>query len=196
MLLESTFNGMKHRGAFLAILMLFSSIGLCIGSDKDVVHKASVVIPDVALLALQYEGSTGIDLNGISPSSAASTVEFAKDTKVGVWLNYSSICRKNQKRKVTATVVGEIPEGVILKLKAEDSVGNGNGELGKANGTVILSGSPTDVISGIGSCYTGRGVSNGHFLSYQIEISEDQLFQNPENKVASVNVVYTLTDDN
>jgi len=187
---------MKHKGALLVILMLFLFTQLCIGSDKNAGHKTSIFIPDVALLSLQYEGCSAIELMGISPSSAGSAVGFDSNSKGNIWLNYSSICHENQKRKVTATVVGNLPKGVIIKLKAENSAGNGNGELGKTNGTVILSESPTDVISGIGSCYTGKGVHNGHMLSYQVEIDEDKFFKSPENKVASVNVVYTLTDDN
>jgi len=187
---------MKKKDALLVIVMLFLFAQLCIGSDKHVGHKASIVIPNVALLSLQCENITNMELIGLSASSAGSKVEFKPDSKVSFWLNYSSICSKSQKRKVTATVIGKIPDGITLKLKAESSVGSGQGELGKTNGIVILSESPTDVISGIGSCYTGKGVNNGHMLSYQVEIDEDKFFKSPENKVASVNVVYTLTDDN
>ncbi|MCK3685533.1 hypothetical protein [Maribellus sp. YY47] len=187
---------MKHKGTFLVIIMLFSITRFCIGSGKNAEHKASIIIPNVALLSLQYENSSGVELCGISPSSAGNTIKLEADSEVSVWLNYSSICHKNQKRKVTATVEGKIPEGVVLKLKAEDSVGNGNGELGKTNGTVVLGQRPADVISGIGSCYTGKGAHNGHLLSYQVELDETRFHQNTKNKGASVNVVYTLTDDN
>ncbi len=195
-LLRSNFSNMKHKGAFLVIIMLFSFTRFSLGIGENTEHKASVVIPDVALLSLQHDGNSNIELMGTSSSVAGSKIEMGGEATADIWLNYSSVCHKNQKRKVTATVVGELPEGVVVKLNAAGSVGAGKGALGKANGTVILSGNPSDIISGIGSCYTGCGVHNGHLLSYELEIDEDMFYQASENKLASVHVVYTLTDDN
>lgn len=195
-LLESNFNNMKHKGAFLVIIMLFSLTRFSMGIGENTEHKASVVIPDVALLSLQFDGNSNIELLGAMPSVAGSKIDMRENANASIWLNYSSVCRENQKRKVTATVVGELPEGVVVKLNAAGSVGAGKGALGKANGTVILSGNPSYIISGIGSCYTGCGVHNGHLLSYQLEIDEDKFYQTSEKKPVSVHVVYTLTDDN
>ncbi|HKL34590.1 MAG TPA: hypothetical protein VJ919_18765, partial [Tangfeifania sp.] len=62
---------------------------------------------------------------------------------------------------------------------------------------VVLSNQPSDVIVDIGSCYTGKGINNGHYLTYKLEkdkSSESYAMLNQQN--TSVNVVYTLTDYN
>jgi len=190
------FDSLNLKGANITIFLLFLLIGVCFASGDNTEHKATVSIPNVALLSLQYEGNSNVGLVETSPSTAGSIVDFVGNTKTSVWVNYSSICRKDQKRKITATVVGEIPKGLIVKLRTESSVGGGKGELGESNGIVILSNTPSDVISGIGSCYTGKGINNGHLLSYEFEIDKDQFSQKTEKGITSVSVLYTLTDDN
>lgn len=187
---------MKLKGA---LTILFVGIVLVVFSQNhsnNVAHKTRVSIPDVALLALQFETNPTITLNTGIAHVAGDKIDLEADQNSSVWLNYSSISDGLQKRKVTATVIGDIPKGVIIKVKSEESRGDGNGELGKSNGTVVLSNTPSDVISGIGSCYTGTGLSNGHQLTYQLEIDEDEFYRSSDMSEATCSVVYTLTDDN
>ena len=84
-----------------------------------------------------------------------------------------------------------------LKVEASGASGTGKGDLGLSSGVVTLSNQPTEIISNIGSCYTGKGVNNGHLLKYKLEfdkssVGNSQLFQTE----TSLNVIYTLTDAN
>ena len=187
---------MKYRSIISFFLIGFFVASSCFANEKEASHKAQVVIPEVALLALQFEGTSALDLIGNAPDIAGDQVNLKSTNSSKVWLNYSSVVTKNQKRKVTATIVGGVPEGVILRLNAMESTGQGRGEMGSSNGKVALSNNPTDIISGIGSCYTGKGIQNGYLLSYEVEIDSDQLYQNNQSKEATLSVVYTLTDDN
>lgn len=190
-----TFGIMTHKITYVLIGFLLG-ITLCSSAaDKNVSHKATVSIPEVALLALQFEGNSNVDFVG-SSTIAGDEISISEKSKTGVWVNYSSIAGDNQKRKITATIAGEIPEGVVLKVNAEQYSGSGKGKVGTSNGTVQLSESPVDVISGIGSCYTGSGIQNGHLLSYELEIDEDEFYKNQGNTSTTLSVVYTLTDDN
>lgn len=187
---------MNFKGAIGLLFILTVFTGICYAGKHDAVHKARVNIPNVALLSLQFEENSTLDLTGISTAVAGDQIYLDSKKKTGVWINYSSIIEKNQKRKVTATVNGTLPQGITLKVKAEKSIGNGKGELGHSTGLVELSEMPTDIISGIGSCYTGTGSQNGHLLSYEVDIDEAVFFRNSDQQLAVVSVVYTLTDDN
>ena len=186
---------MKFKDAIFFVFFLFGLTCFAIARDKNTSHKAKVAIPDVALLALRFEENSRVDFVGTT-TGAGDQINLKSKQKPGVWLNYSSIGNGVQKRKITATVAGIIPVGLTVTLKAEESSGAGAGELGKSNGVVQLSESPSDIISGIGSCYTGSGIQNGHLLSYDVKIDEDAFYENPDSEESVLSIIYTLTDDN
>ena len=94
-------------------------------------------------------------------------------------------------------IQGEIPKGIRVKLEASDVAGSGKGKTGQPTGVVTLSNEPSDVILNIGSCYTGKGLNNGHYLTYKMEFDEaaDEYHQLASGQT-SLNVIYTLTDHN
>jgi hypothetical protein len=145
------------------------------------------------------DGSPDVNFIASSPEEAGNSVTFenVRQTKK-IWINYSSIVSGNvPARKIVAAVQGEIPAGVQLTVNASDAIGIGNGKLGHPVGTVRLSNEPTDVIVDIGSCYTGKGVNNGHYLSYQLNFNPtSEKYSQLAQELVSFNVVYTLTDLN
>lgn len=165
-------------------------------NDKVISHKANIAIPEVAMLTLQHETNSNSVFSLDALGTAGEQLNFDAVDQSSVWLNYSSVVAQNQKRKVTATLMGEIPNGIALKVKTLEESNPGIGEIGTSNGSVILSNSPSDIINGIGSCYTGSGVQKGHHLVYELEIDNKQFYQNKEIHDISLSVVYTLTDDN
>ena len=187
---------MNSKGAIgiLFLWLVFTGIGYADEHDAD--HKTKVNIPNVALLSLQFEENSILDLTGVATSVAGDQINLHTDQKSGVWINYSSVIVRNQKRKLTAAVNGTLPQGITLMVKAEKSIGNGKGELGQSKGLVKLSEMPTDIISGIGSCYTGTGTQNGHLLLYEVDIDEELFYRNSDQQPAVLNIVYTLTEDN
>ncbi len=179
-------------------LIVFLPLFLLAQSNQSS-HKANIEIPEVALLGLVSEEAGQTNLTVSAPTEAGNKIDVSTaQQKNGVWLNYSSIIRsQNHRRKVIAVVQGEIPAGMQLFVEASQATGQGNGTMGQPIGKVALSGQPADVISDIGSCYTGKGVSNGHLLTYRLEadnsgVSMADLAQHQ----ATLQVVYTLTDHN
>ncbi|WP_297099470.1 hypothetical protein [uncultured Draconibacterium sp.] len=175
-------------------LALFS---LAAGAQESTSHNLGIDVPEVALLALQAENSSDLNLHATPPNTAGQQIKTNKEEQSGIWVNYSSIVRENHKRKVTATVVGEIPQGMTLKVKASESRGDGKGKLGESLSWVSLRNGSVDVISNIGSCYTGRGAQNGHLLSYKIELDDEaDQYAKLKQSETSLQILYTLTDDN
>lgn len=190
-----TFGVMVHRITFVLLGLLLCVTLQSAATDNNVSHKAEVSIPEVALLALQFEGNSNVEIMGTT-TTAGDKISVSEKSKTGVWVNYSSIAGNHQKRKITATVAGKIPEGIVLKVKADPYTGAGKGNVGTSTGLVQLSESPVDVISEIGSCYTGSGVQNGHLLSYQLELDEQLFYKDSEDTAPTLSIIYTLTDDN
>ena len=169
----------------------------CFAQNSSADHKTNINIPSVALLALQSDGNTTLNLSATAPNIAGNHIEIKRNTNSNIWINYSSVIRPGQKRTITATVVGEIPKGVQLKLQTSECMGKGEGQLGVPVQSAPLSNQPTEVISDIGSCYTGKGAKNGHLLSYQLELDDQtDLYSQLSANSASVSIVYTLTDNN
>lgn len=188
--------GMKFSVLIFAILLTFPFAVLA--QEKTAKHEVDIEIPEVALLALVAENQTGVKLSPTSPVEAGNTIDVSSAIDNSIWINYSSIVKSNmQKRKVIAVIEGDLPTGMDLVVAASEVTGNGNGKLGEPVGKVRLSHQPADVIMNIGSCYTGKGLSNGHYLSYQLEYDENEAqFSELTNEQTAVNVIYTLTDSN
>ena len=190
---------MNLKGAIIILVLLLTFPCFIMGQSNAADHKVNIEVPEVALLGLISDGSSDISFIASSSGEAGNSVSFAdmKQSK-NIWINYSSIVSDNvPARKVVASVQGEMPAGMELMVQASRASGAGSGKLGQPVGMVKLSNEPTDVIVDIGSCFTGRGLNNGHYLSYQLNFdptSEEysQLMVQP----VSFNVVYTLTDRN
>jgi len=190
------FKAMKYRSLLSILILIICLSSFVYASDKETSHKTHLVIPEVAMLALQHEANSNIEFDGNVSNIAGSYIELSSAAQSSVWLNYSSVVSSNQKRKITATVLGNIPNGISIKVKTQGASNRGVGELGTGNGMVLLSNSPADIISGIGSCYTGKGIRNGQSLNYEVKIDNDLFYQNEIINDITLSVVYTLTDDN
>ena len=171
---------LRYISFFVLIICLRS---VAYAGDHEVSHKARVMIPEVAMLALHNGGSQGVQFSVGAPNTAGDQVHLQSVDQSSVWLNYSS-------------VLGNIPEGIALKVKTGQNAQIGIGETGTSNGIIHLSNNPSDIISGIGSCYTGHGINKGQQLTYELEINNDQFYHNNELNDLRLSIVYTLTDDN
>jgi hypothetical protein len=169
------------------------------GQNNQVNHKVNIEIPDVALIGLVSNGDSHVNFIAAAPGEAGNRIELAKiKQNKEVWLNYSSIIRSHtHRRKVVAVVQGEIPPGLRLTVEASPPAGRGKGMLGSPSGRINLTTDPTELISDIGSCYTGMGPNNGHLLSYRLEEDDsgEAMAALTENQI-SLQVVFTLTDNN
>jgi hypothetical protein len=189
---------MHLKAAILIVVLLCWITFSGTAQDNAVTHKINVEIPEVALLGLVSETQTDINLNATASSEAGNAVDFSNATNNQIWINYSSIISETTpKQKVIAMIQGEMPDGIRLKVEASGVTGSGKGRLGKPAGEVVLSSQPADVIVNIGSCYTGKGADNGHYLTYKLEKEElVEGYAHLARQQSSVNVVYTLTDYN
>lgn len=189
-----------HLKFTIAVVVLLSVFSLTTWAQSEMAeHNVTIHIPELALLGLVAENSADVDLQAGMPNEAGEAMTLNNETSSQrVWINYSSIVSTSTpRRKVEAYVKGEIPQGITLMVQASEFSGSGKGKLGKSSGLVRLSNQASDVIVDIGSCYTGKGVNNGHCLTYKIEQDENaDTYALLSEQNSEVNVVYTLTDLN
>lgn len=168
-----------------------------IAQDKNTdSHAIDIKIPEVALLDIEAK-STTISMEGTSPTEAGNALTFSEKPNTDLWLNYSSIIgNKETSRDVTVAVTkGEIPAGLKVLVTASKDAGKGKGTLGSPSNELTLSGSAQKIITGVGSCYTGNGIENGHNLSYVIKVDDESYGKLNYDNSGSIEVTYTLTDN-
>lgn len=190
---------MKNQKFLFGILL--STIGLfsfAQDSNQDS-HNVVIGIPEVALLDLEASNGTSITLGPTAPTEAGMAVDFnAVDNSI--WINYSSIVGSvtEPSRNVSVQITsGTVPAGTELTVLAAADAGSGDGTMGTPTPAITLSSTAQNIITGIGSAYTGDGVNKGHNLSYALNLasasgSYAQLdFDNSDTVV----ITYTLSDN-
>ncbi|MGR3812147.1 hypothetical protein [Jiulongibacter sp. NS-SX5] len=160
-------------------------------------HQITVVVPNIALLDI--EPGTAATRNFTStfsqpiPLEAGEKISDADDND-DLWINYSSILPTAVTSRRVDVKASALPEGVTIKVKASAAAAGGAGTKGSSAGEVTLSTTDQEVISGIGSAYTGTGVNNGHQLTYSFE-ALDTDYEDLRAKNTTVTVTYTLVDN-
>ena len=114
-------------------------------------------------------------------------------------MNYSSILGNDTSRSVTVAITaGTVPAGLKLTVLASAASADGAGTKGTALlAAHTLTGTATNIVSGIGSTYTGDGAEKGHKLTYQLGYATDAAtnygaldFDNSDD----LTITYTLSD--
>jgi hypothetical protein len=156
-------------------------------------HTIGFTVPNFAILDIESTDGNNITL-GLSEANleAGNEFNFAAASNSSLWLNYTALAEAGKTREVTVSTSEVIP-GIDLKLQVAAHSGNGKGVLGKTKntGAVVLSATAQTIINGIGSCYTGNGVTNGHNLTYTMAAND---YSKIEAGNKSVTVTYTIAD--
>jgi len=187
-----------HQIMQIALISVISVMSL-MGQENTAIQNVVVRVPEVALLDLEGRKGTDIRFAAEGPGEAGMAVDFNNQTNNDLWINYSSITNKSTEpsRDITVQITsGSVPSGMVLEVTASKDAGRGEGQVGAPTGTISLNHTAQSIISGVGSAYTGHGVSNGHQLSYRLALSSEkgsygQLDIDQSNTVA---IMYTLTD--
>jgi hypothetical protein len=159
-------------------------------------HGVEITIPTVAIVDIEGQNGESPTINlipEVNGLEAGAAVDFSSATNNDLWLNYTSIVKSNQKRNITAAISGNLPAGVSLKVKAGTDASLGNGAAGSPESEITLESTAKNVITGIGSAYTGDGYKNGHQLTYTLDMNDEKYADLAANDY-NVTVKYTITE--
>lgn len=178
------------------VKLIFLLLPFCAFSQwEDGQVPVRLSMPEVALVDIEPGVNNRIHFTLSPDTESGSSPVLEESADETLWVNYSSALPDRQdSRLITAEISqGTVPPGIRIFLEASSFSGQGKGELGHAEGKIELSNQPRPVITGIGNCFTGDGINNGHRLTFSIEISD-------YSKVAAAGetnfvLLYTLTDN-
>jgi hypothetical protein len=113
------------------------------------------------------------------------------------FLQYTSIVSSGPTRKITVQQTGELPDGVTLKVTPAAPSG-GQGTKGSEVGSITLNdyegdGDAADVVTEIGSCYTGTTASDGVKLTYALTVENADVASLKTLAQTGYTITYTLT---
>lgn len=190
---------MKNQSFLVGLFVSVVSFSVNAQDSNQEAHNVVIGIPEVALLDLEAANGTSITLGPTAPGEAGNALNF-NTVDNSIWINYSSIIGSTTEpsRNVAAQITsGTVPSGTELSVVAASDAGNGDGTVGAPTAAVVLSSTAQNIITGIGSAYTGNGVNKGHNLSYALNLSSasGSYAQLDFDKSDTVVITYTLSDN-
>ena len=167
--------------------------------DNDDVHNVSIQVPEVALLDIEANGSKDITLGPDVPTEAGEALDFSNETNSDLWLNYSSIVgsKSDPRRDITVQITsGTVPASMVLSVEASTDAGAGDGTMGIPGTSITLNPKAQNIITGVGSAYTGNGPSKGHLLTYKLSLDpkKGSYASLDFDQANTLGITYTLTD--
>ena len=167
-------------------------------------HDVGITIPQLALV--DVEDANGDESNvSFTPDAtdlvleAGGALSFSSLSKT-MYLQYTSIIGTGEgvSNKVSAVMETgyDLPSGLSLKLTTAAAVTGGTkkGTTGTGQGEITLSTTSADIVTGIGTCYTGTEGAYGHELTYKLDFAGDDAAYNAlKHKAYSATVTYTIT---
>lgn len=159
------------------------------GNSVDI--PITISIPEVALV--DFQGTSRL-ITANSPNDGQRSAEqvITQSTSDNTWLNYSSIVSPGASNYISVYISeGDLPPATFINLNIGDDVSEGKGATGNPSGEIILSRYPQNIITGIGSCYTGRGINKGHQLFFSL-VGDNTNLVIPGNNDYRISVTYTI----
>lgn len=146
--------------SILLMLLLFFAPNLW-AQDNTGTNEITMGIPELQLLA-----TTNSTLNlELTTNTAGEAIQSgAQDSS---YVQVSSIVPTVGTTRTIEASYDAIPAGTELVVSAtEPSNGNQGGTIGVGLADITLTTTATDIITGIGSCYTGTAADDGYKLVY------------------------------
>ncbi len=129
-------------------------------------QELTMGIPEVLLInAVNDAGVTGAVSLELTATVAGNAISGGEGTS---YAQVSSIIATGETRNITAAVTG-VPAGTALSVStAVPASGNQAGTLGTGTSDVSLvnSAAASNIVTGIGSCYTGTAAGDGYSLAW------------------------------
>lgn len=174
---------------FLVVLILLSVVCFAFAASAQVTHVIQINVLEVVAVGL--DDTALITLQTSAPATPGDPpTGGTPDTSK--YLRYTTINTTGDFRSVTAIMSVAAPAGTALRVNA--TIGSGGaGTQGSSSGDVTLNNTVAqNIITGIGSCYTGTGATDGANLRYTLLVPIPGSLV--EGDAATVTITLTLTD--
>lgn len=151
-------------------------------------------IPEIALVDIEPSLNNALHFSIQPATEAGASPEIGEVSGETLWINYSSsLVGQNNARQIIAEIAqGSMPPGIDLFVEASPYSGSGDGMHGQPSGRVNITSQQQPVLTGIGNCFTGDGINNGHSLTFSAEITDYSKIRSVD--LSEVTILYTISD--
>jgi len=171
----------------MVVTMGFFTTSVIAQDDADAGEAVTYSLPAMRILDLE---GTAPSLTFLVPAEAGTAIADVTDNKS--WINYTSVIGATT-NKVTVVINKAAPAGTTLMVVAAAHAGTGNGTYGTPTAEKELTTSAVDLITAIGSCWTGTGNTNGHQLTYRWIVEAAEYADLVAAGAADITATYTIT---
>lgn len=146
------------------LILIFAVCLLFVAETKSQAYTAGDQI------SLQVNNLSLIQTTGgpvvLSLTTATAGMPIASSSNSSLYIKLTSHNPSGTSRRVMAKIIsGTVPSGTRLSLIASPCT-TGGGNRGSVSSAITVSLTDQNIISGIGSCYTGSGTNDGYLLTY------------------------------
>lgn len=173
----------------MLIAMAWSVGAQAQGDDFNDSHTITIDVPAVLLVDIEPSANKNITIGYVAPTEAGNPI-VADDPDETLWLNYSFIPTEEDVTAKITVVASDVIAGMDINLEAAAHNGTGGGTFGTPVGEITLTTSAQDFITGIEASWTGNGNTNGHQLTYSLDVSNAA---NYADLFATASTVVTVT---
>jgi hypothetical protein len=164
-------NMFSKKLVLIVALVILSMATFGIAQQRSDSHVINFTIPNIYVLDVDNNGGTnspgtdvGIALTDPANPGAQPTVAYTNNDN---YLNYTSVVAASATHKISAKLDKTLP-GINIRVSASAPAG-GYGTMGSTYASnLVLSTTDQTVISGIGTCWTGTGGTDGAAVIYSI----------------------------
>ena len=181
-----------YKALTLSLLCAFVCNSV-LGQDSDVAsHTITLNLEGTALLGIST-GDVSLQIDGVTEAGASlNAVAENAETR----LRISSLAETGVSRKISAKMSKELI-GTQLSIQAlPPETTNFTGDAGTYSDKTILTTTDNEIITNIGTCWSGIGDNDGYVIKYFYQIKDITPGGDAESIQGSttVTVTYTLTD--
>lgn len=160
--------------------------------------NVSFSVPQTNLIDIASLNGKDIIFSPLDIDAVANGLNFTL-TNSDLWLNYTVVKSNTSslKRINVSVAATNFPLGMSLKLKIDADIGLGKGDMGipiTGFSDLIPDAKSTEIISNIGSCFTGNGPNKGHNLHFKLDYDNTYYDELHTNFNTIIILTYTITD--
>lgn len=160
-----------------------------VNAQDEATETGSYTVPAMEVITV-VGGAPSLTL--VEPTIGGTAIALIESNTS--WINYTSIVATDASNKVSVAITtGAVPAGTTLKVVAAAHATAGDGTYGTPGAAITLSADAQDLITAIGSCYTGTGAESGHQLTYTWSVDDDKYATVKAAAAASITATYTIT---
>ena len=152
-------NAMKKFIFFIGMLGVFSILSVNVSAQATANHSIDMGIPEILLLSTKVDPMNLVLTTGTAGAAIAGGLDSS-------YVQVSSIRTDAGTHKITASIAN-VPAGTTVQVNTEiPTNANQGGALGTGTSNIVLGTTAVDLVTAVGSCYTGTGFSDGYKLVY------------------------------